>query len=46
MSQELEAKRAIEYKIREKDHEISKLNQEIGTLYAHLHEEKEEKEEI
>lgn len=42
MSQELEARRVVEDKIKEKDHEISKLNKEIGTLHAHLHEEKEE----
>lgn len=46
MSQDLEARRATEDKIKEKDHEISKLNGEISDLHAHLHEEKEEKEKI
>ncbi|XP_059077972.1 uncharacterized protein LOC131876559 [Cryptomeria japonica] len=37
MSQELEARRTTEDKIREKEHEIFKLNLEIGTLSASIH---------
>lgn len=46
MSQELEARRTIEDKIKEKEHEIFKLNQEVGTLTTYLQKEKEEKEEV
>lgn len=37
----MEARRTAEDTIRDKDHEILKLNWEIGTLHAQLHEEKE-----
>lgn len=43
MSQEMEARRTTEDKIREKEHEIFKLNQEVGTLTGYIQEEKEEK---
>lgn len=46
MSQEIEVRTIAEDKIEEKEHEIFKLNQEVGNLYAHWHEEKEKKEEI
>lgn len=40
MSQKLEASRTVEDKIKEKDHEIFKLKQEVGTLTTYLQEEK------
>ncbi|XP_057860638.2 uncharacterized protein LOC131069293 [Cryptomeria japonica] len=46
LRRELEARRTVEDKIREKEHEIFKLKQEVGTLTAYLQEEKEEKEEL
>lgn len=46
MSQELENHRKVEDFVKDKEHEIFKLNQEIGTLTAYLQEGKEEKEEM
>ncbi|XP_059078096.1 uncharacterized protein LOC131876670 [Cryptomeria japonica] len=46
MSQELEARRTVEDKIREKENEIFKLNQEVGTLTAYLQEKKEVKADL
>lgn len=43
MRQELEARRAIEDLIKERDHKISKIKQENVNLHEHWHEEKEEK---
>lgn len=42
MSQEFEERRTTKDIIKDKDHEILKMNQEIGNLHAQLHEEKEE----
>lgn len=46
MSQEIEARRAVEDLIKEKDHEISKIKQENVALHEHWHEEKEEKDAL
>lgn len=46
MSQKLENKRKVEDIMKDKEHEISKLKQEISTITAYLQEGKEEKEEI
>lgn len=46
MSQELENRRNVEDQIKDNEHDIFKLNQEVGTLTTYLQEEKEEKFEI
>lgn len=46
MCQELEKWRKAEHLVKDKDHEISKLKQEISALTAHLQESKVEKEEM
>lgn len=46
MSQELENIRKAKDLVKDKEHEIFKLNQEIGTITAYLQEGKEEKEEM
>lgn len=46
MCQELDNRRKVEDLVKDKDHEISKLKQEISTLTTHLQASKVEKEEM
>lgn len=46
MSQELENRRNVEDWIKDKEYEIFKLKQEVGTITAYLEEEKEQKSKI